>query len=139
MWPDRLRATFDFLDKVFPERTEILRNRTMIQSFATLAARLITTGKIEGHERALRHYFDTFMEELSRQVTLGQEATDLDYLEFQKTVNSNVRRNAQIRNEILLRKLLVHDPHFVGILGVSVIAESALEKSLNDSGSESRF
>lgn len=131
---NRLRKTFDFLDKAFGDRSEHLRNRTIVQSFATLVARLMTTGKIEGQERAVRRFFDTFMVELSRQVTLGQDATDPDYLEFQKTVNTNVRRNAQIRNEILLRKLLVYDPRFVDILGVSVIAESAFDSSLKACG-----
>ena len=127
---DRLRKTFDFLDKAFADKSDILRNRTIVQSFATLVARLITTGKILGQERAIRRFFGSFMDELSRQVTLGQDATDPDYIEFQKTVNSNMRRNAQIRNEIMLRKLLTHDPHFVDVLGVSVIAESALVASI---------
>ena len=131
---DRLRKTFDFLDKVFNERSDFLRHRTIIQSFATLVAKITTTGKINGQERTVNRFFNAFMEELSRQVTLGQDATDPDYLEFQKTVNSNVRRNAQIRNEILLRKLLVHDPRFVDILGVSVIAESAFDLSLKNCG-----
>jgi hypothetical protein len=74
------------------------------------------------------------MVELSRQVTLGQEATDPDYLLFQKTVNSNVSRNAQIRNEILLRKLLVFRPAFADVLGVSVIAESGIARSLAEAG-----
>ena len=70
------------------------------------------------------------MDELSKQVTLGQQATDPEYLAFQKTVNANVRQSAQIRNEILLRKLLAYDPTFTDILGVSIIAESAIQKSL---------
>ena len=126
----RLRTAFDYLDRVFPERSDVLRNRTIVQSVATLVCRLITAGKQDGHEDAMRRFFVAFMEELSRQVTLGQEATDADYLLFQKTVNSNVRRNAQIRNEILLRKLLVFEPVFADVFGVSVIAESGIAQSL---------
>ena len=127
---NRLRATSDFLDDVFPEPTPMLRNRTIVQSFATLASRLIQTGKHRGTQETLRLFFKSFMEELSRQVTLGQQATDPEYLTFQKTVNANLRRSAQTRQEILLRKLLAHDPSFADTLGVSVIAESAIEKSL---------
>ena len=128
----RLRMIFDFLDRVFPEATLTLRNRTIVQSFATLASRLVQTGKEKGTEKQLREFFDHFIEELSRQVTLGQQATDPEYLTFQKTVNANVRRSAQIRNEILLRKLLAYDPVFADVFGLSIIAESAIGKSLAD-------
>ncbi len=129
----RLKATFDYLDSVFPERSDLLRNRTLVQSLATLVARLVTTGKHDGRQDGLRRFFGNFMEQLSRQVTLGQQATDPDYLEFQKTVTTNVRRNAQIRNEILLRKMLLFDPSFADVFGVSGVAESAMEKSLSHS------
>lgn len=127
----RIRVTFDYLNRVFPECSEFLRNRTVIQSFATFVARLIPTGNHDGRERDLRRFFESFMGELSRQVTLGQQATDPDYLQFQKTVNSNIRRNAHIRNEILLRKLLIFDPSFADVLGVSGVAESAMADSLS--------
>ncbi|PYJ86442.1 MAG: hypothetical protein DME22_05280 [Verrucomicrobia bacterium] len=130
----RLRLIFDYLDKVFPNRCDTLRNRTMIQSLATLAGRLITTGKHSGREKDLCQFLTEFSEELSRQMTLGQEATDPDYITFQKTVNSNVRRNAQIRNEIRLRKLLVFDPSFADALGASGIVESAMARGIGDAG-----
>ena len=134
----RLHATFDFLDQVFPKDTPILRNRTVVQSFATLASRLIQTGRRKGTETKLRRFFESFMEELSRQVTLGHQATDPEYLTFQKTINANIRRSSQIRHGIILRKLLSYDPSFIDIFGVTVIAESAIEKSLADCGERIR-
>lgn len=134
----RLRATFDFLDLVFPESTPILRNRTVVQSFATLVSRLIQTGNQKGTETKLRRFFESFIEELSRQVTLGHEATDLEYLTFQKTINANIRRSSQIRHGIILRKLLSYDPAFIDIFGVNVIAESAIEKYVADCGNRIR-
>ena len=130
----KLRLTFDYLNNIFSSRSEILRNRAMIQSFATLAARLVRTGKHLGKEKILYKFFAAFMEELSRQVTLGQEATDVDYIAFQKTVNSNVRRNAQIRNEILLRKLFMFDSGFAGVLGATGIVESGMSAALSEAG-----
>ncbi len=130
----RLRTAFDYLDRVFPARSELLRNRSIVQSIATLVCRLVSTGKQDGHESTMRRFFEAFIAELSRQVTLGQVATEVDYLLFQKTVNSNIRRNAQIRNEILLRKLLAFEPSFAAVLGVSVIAESGIANSLAESG-----
>jgi len=38
---------------------------------------------------------------LSRQVELGHEATDSDYLTFQRTVNANVKSGAKTRQQIL--------------------------------------
>ncbi len=134
----RLRMTFDFLDRVFPGETSILRKRTIVQSFATLASRVIQTGKYKGTEKQLREFFAYFMEELTKQVTLGQKATDPEYLAFQKTINANIRRSAQIRNEILLRKLLIYDRTFTDIVGISVIAESAIEKSIAECGERIR-
>lgn len=130
----RMRMTFDFLDHVFAEATPILRKRTIVQSFATLVSRLIQTGKHQGTENQLRKFFAFFMEELSKQVTLGQKATDPEYLDFQKTINANIRRSAQIRNEILLRKLLTYDPTFADILGTSIIAESSMQRSIEECG-----
>jgi len=135
---ERLRGTFDFLDHVFPKATPILRNRTIVQSFATLASRLVQTGKHKGTETRLGQFFEFFMAELSKQVTLGQQGTDPEYLAFQKTVNANIRRSAQTRNEILLRKLLAYDPTFTDILGVSIIAESAIDRSLAECGERIR-
>jgi Protein of unknown function DUF262 len=130
----RLRTAFDYLDRVFPARSPTLRNRTLVQSFATLVCRVISADKEDGSEKTMQRFLESFVEELSRQVTLGQQATDQDYLLFQKTVNSNVRRNAQIRNEVLVRKLLLFDPALMDLFGVSVIAESGISRSLSKTG-----
>lgn len=122
----RLQATLDFLDKAFDRASHHLRNRTIVQSLITLTARLIASGKADGHEHALTIFFDHFMIELSRQVELGQKATDADYLSFQKTVSANVRTGPRIRQEILLRKLITYDPSFSTLLGSAIIAESGL-------------
>lgn len=130
----RLRETFNYLNRAFPRPSPILKNRTIVQSFATLTARILQTGNSKGTETRLRKFFESFSAELSRQVTLGQQATDPEYLTFQKTVNANVRKSAQLRNEILLRKLLISDPDFADIFGVSLVTESAIDKALADVG-----
>lgn len=130
----RLRSTFDYLDRVFPVRSDVLKNRTIVQSIVTLVSRLVATGRHDGYEQAIRQFFEKFVEELSRQVMLGQDATDVDFLRFQKTVNSNVRRNAQIRQQILLRKLLLHQPAFADVLGVSAIGDSGMQRSIGEAG-----
>jgi len=130
----RLKATFDFLDRIFPQRSPSLRNRTVVQAFATLTTRLLLTGRAKGFEAHLRDFFGYFVEELSNQVELGQEATDLDYIQFQRTINANVRTGARMRQEILLRKLMMFDAEFVDLLDPAAIAESGLSGSIRAIG-----
>ncbi|MDA2934214.1 DUF262 domain-containing protein [Acidobacteria bacterium AH-259-D05] len=130
----RLLETFDYLDRVFPERNTFLRNRTIIQSVATLTSRLIATGNADGRETLLRGFFETFMTELSHQVELGQDAFDQDYVRFQKSVSANVRSGAKTRQEILLRKLLMFDPSFTEAFDPAVVSESGLSATIRNTG-----
>lgn len=130
----RLSATFDYLDRVFLEKSALLKNRTVVQSFATLTAKIVSTGNARGYESDLRNFFDSFLNELSRQVELGQRATDSDYIRFQRTVNANVKSGARTRQEILLRKLLMFDPAFVDLFDPAVIAESGLSAQIEQLG-----
>ena len=122
----RLVETFDYLDRVFPNKSPALRNRTIIQSFATLTAKLVATGNASGKEDALRHFFEGFPSELSKQIELGARATDTDYLSFQKSVNANVRSGPKARHSILLRKLFTFDPSFVELFDPTAVAEAGL-------------
>jgi hypothetical protein len=128
----RLSDTFDYLDKIFPEKNSLLRNRSFLQSLITLTARIVSTGKGAGHEQSLFEFFTKFLTELSHQVELGLNATDSDYIQFQKSITANVRTSPKVRHEILLRKLLAFDPVFFDVLGTSAIAESGLNKRIRD-------
>lgn len=123
----RIKTTLDHLDAIFPrERDTLLRNRTIVQSFATLLCRVIETENISEMADKLYQFFRLFMAELVKQVELGNEATDHDYLAFQATVNANVRSGAKIRHEILLRKLLAFEPGFFELLNLSETTKSGL-------------
>jgi len=126
----RLTTALNFLDRAFQERNEGLRNRTMVQALITLAARLVEAGAADGWENRLASFFTAFTAELRRQVELGQQATDHDYIAFQRTVNANVRSGARTRQQILLRKLLSHDPGFDQALGTGGAAESQLGQQI---------
>lgn len=49
----RVKDTFDALDRIFPVKQPLLRNRTIVQSFATLIARFVESG---GINRSLKKY-----------------------------------------------------------------------------------
>lgn len=130
----RLVEAFEALDAIFPDRTSFLRNRAVVQAVATLVVELIRAGSIRGHEATLRAFFETFFAELTEQVELGHDATDPEYLRFQKTVNANVRSGARIRQEVLLRKLLSLHPEFADLLSVSTVAQAGLRTRLPELG-----
>ena len=76
------------------------------------------------------------MTELVKQVELGHQATDDDYLAFQKTVNANVRSAVNTRHQILLRKLFQFDPAFAERLDPATIAASGTKAAIAKIGAE---
>lgn len=122
----RLTATLGFLVKAFPQKVTFLRNRSVVQSFITLASRIVSTGKQNGKEKAFAEFAKKFMAELLRQVELGLNATDPDYLEFQRSVNANVKEGARTRHSILMRKMFQSDPSLSTIFEIEVLAEAGL-------------
>lgn len=130
----RLNGTLDFVDKGFTEQhSNLLRNRTIIQSLLTLVNRLTTSEKMEGKEQQIANFFTSFSKELNRQVELGHGATDPEYPQFQRTVNANVRTGARTRQEILLRKLFAYDPSFAEMLDPAVANESGIQTAVRNS------
>lgn len=126
----RLKNTLDFLNKGFEVPSPNLRNRTIVQSLITFTAKIIETGRSDGSEKDLVKFFENFMKELAKQVELGRQASDEDYIAFQKTVSANVRSGPKIRQEILLRKLLASNPTFTAMFGPSAIEESGLSSHI---------
>lgn len=133
----RMRAALDFVDFGFDESTgRLLRNRTVVQSLLTFVCRLMQANKTSGTEQQVCKFFVAFLEELNRQVELGQGATDPEYLEFQRTVNANIKDGARIRQRTLLRKFLSSDPGCAGMLDPTAIAESGVRASVASDAKE---
>jgi len=122
----RINETLDYLDKAFPAKSRELRNRTVVQSVATVAAVIIATGRGGGHEKQFHDFVVGFVAELSRQVELGLEATDEDYIKFQQSINANVRGGVRTRHEILVRKLLRAHPNFAQVFDPTTVAASGV-------------
>ena len=133
----RLKAALDFVDAGFDEQAgRSLRNRTIVQSLLTFVCRLLQSGDMKGHEVRIKQFFMAFVQELNKQVELGQRATDENYLEFQRTVNANIKDGARIRQQILFRKLIAMDPAFAEILDPTTIAESGLTVAIASDAAE---
>lgn len=130
----RLDSALAILKTAFPSQEKTLKTRTAVQSLLTLTCRMAATGKMKGKEAELRHFITQFYAELSRQVELGQAASDSDYLSFQSSVNANVRAGVRLREEILLRKLFRLAPSLAAIFDPSVIAEAAISSRVKAVG-----
>ena len=132
----RITESLDFADKAFPSETNLLRNRTIVQSVLTLICRLIQSGKSAGRDKQVASFIDSFLKELGHQVELGQRTSEPDYLLFQRTVNANIRSGARIRQEFLVRKLLAFDPVFIDMFDAAAVAESGLQKAIHSDAGE---
>jgi hypothetical protein len=130
----RLHGTLEYLNLVFTEKSRFLRNRSTIQSFITLAAAIVSTGRFQGTETRLRHFFEEFGSELARQNELGTRATDNSYLEYQRTLSANVKAGPKIRHDILLRKLLLSDPVWGDILSLKDVTSSGIREEIDRLG-----
>lgn len=132
----RLKGALDFLAEAFPEREAQLKNRSVVQSVVTLACHLVATKKSSGLEKRLAKFVRHFLAELSKQVELGANATDRDYLRFQRTVSANVKSGAKIRDEILLRKAFTFDPILADAFDPSVLIQSGIRGRVRELASE---
>lgn len=122
----RIRRALEILQTAFDGQGEALRSRTIVQSLVTLTCKIVSTGRFEGTESALRDFFLRFMKELKHQVELGPNANDSDYLTFQQSINANVRVGPRVRQEILLRKLFTLSPGLAEVFDPSVVAEAGI-------------
>lgn len=106
----RVKKALDLLHKHMPRPANHLRNRTIVQSVVTMTCHLLRAGVPEKRFAEVAAFVEAFGRDLSRQVELGKAATDYDYIDFQRTVNANLRSGAGVRNGILLRKLFRTHP-----------------------------
>jgi len=122
----RIKNALDLLATGFKDHGSLLRTRTMVQSLITFTCKIVTTENYAGSEALLREFFARFTTELAAQIDKGQEATDSDYVQFQKSVSANLTGAAKTRQEILLRKLFTIAPELSSIFDPSVVAESGV-------------
>jgi hypothetical protein len=109
----RVNKALDILRVNFPDKYQHFRNRTVVQSVVTLVCHLQAQGGLDqAAAEKLKTFIDGFLKELAKQVDLGQQATDADYVAFQRTVNANIKSGTRTRQAILLRKLFSMYPDF---------------------------
>jgi hypothetical protein len=109
----RIKGALDFLASAVPDKSPAFRSRSMTQSFITMICRLYGEGALDGKAAQIAKFAETFVSGLAGEVEKGQEATDSDFIAFQKSVNANVKTGPVTRHTVLLRKLFQFDPAFL--------------------------
>lgn len=118
----RIKSALDFLAKAIPVNSRALRSRSVTQSLITVICRLQNNDALKGHELKLGEFTAQFVNGLATEVEKGQQATDADFIDFQKSINANVRTGPVVRNRVLLRKLFDFDPDLLDRADESSIA-----------------
>lgn len=129
----RINRALDILSKKLPQHHPLLRNRTIVQSTVTLVCHLIRSGVDIEQGSLLKDFIESFITELGKQVEMGQQATDTDLIAFQRTVNANVRSGPQIRQKVLLRKLLQSQPALFSATITTSSLASTVSENIKDS------
>lgn len=130
----RIKATLDIMGDAFTEKDPALRNRSMIQSFITFVSRLGQSHDLSKKSKDLGAFFTRFVDEFAKQIELGQSATDLDYLKFQKTINANIKTGIKTRQEILMRKAMFFDSEFIPMFSEEDIKSSGISSVVKQRG-----
>lgn len=123
----RVRKALDLLNENLPKPCRQIRNRTTLQAFINMSCHLVQVGVPDTRFHDVANFVETFSKELSKQVEMGQQANDHDYLDFQRTVNANVRSGAKTRNTILLRKLFSKYPDLFSCVSSSSAIANGIE------------
>lgn len=132
----RIKLALDFLAEAFPAKESRLKNRAVVQSLMTFACRIVETSRGSALPEAIAKFTRFFLDELTRQVELGQSATDYDFIRFQKSINANVKAGARTRHEILLRKAFLNDPALADAFDPSAVSASGISSRVRELGEE---
>jgi len=128
----RLKSLFDSMSRIFPTKTNALRNRASIVSFCFLVSQMQETGRLRKMEERLGHFFEKFSSDLRTEVEKGQKATDADLIEYQLAVSyaTSERESIEKRNEILIKKLILFDPSLAHYFLKEGPSEKSIEKQV---------
>jgi hypothetical protein len=128
----KLQSLFDSMNRIFPNKTSVLRNRASIVSFCYIVSQLQETGQLRKIDKKLENYFEKFSSDLRAEVEKGQRATNNDLIEYQLAVSygTSDRESIEKRNVILIKKLILFDPSFAQFFLKTGPTEKSIEKQI---------
>jgi hypothetical protein len=134
----RIRSALDFLATAIPEGSKTFRSRSITQSMITLICHLQQSNNLQGKEKETAEFADHFVKTLAAEVEKGREATDIDYITFQKSVNANVRSGPAVRHRVLLRKLFQFAPDVIDLVSDQAVASANISDQISVLGKDIR-
>lgn len=126
----RLTKALDFLNNSTPAGSKTFKNKTITQSIINLVCALGPDTVLKGKEKIFGDFAKAFVESLAKEMEKGHQATDVDLISFQRSVNANVRSGAQVRHRALMRKLFEWDPSILDASGVHALAVAGYDAEL---------
>ncbi len=134
----RMREALEFLDVAFPERSSALRNRSAVLALLRLSGRLVDSGVTLKRATEVGRYFENFAASVRKEVEKGPAARDADLLAYQASITSNLTSGSviRIREGILLKWLVLHDPTFAEQLMGPIGIGPALVEDVNNEAAE---
>jgi hypothetical protein len=127
----RMRTALAFLESAIVDPAQ-LRNRSFVQSLINLACRLVEAKAEKGNEKVFGDFVQSFANDLTKQVELGQEATDFELIRFQSTVNANLKSGPLVRHRLLVRRLLEQVPTLLDEVDSTFVAQSGLKEEIKE-------
>ena len=127
----RIKTALDFLASAISDGAKAFRSRSLTQSFITMVCHLQKDEILKGKEAQIAKFAESFVGGLAAEVEKGQLANDSDFIEFQKSINANIKSGPVIRNKVLLRKLFQFYPDFLVTADADVAAEADFSSEIS--------
>ena len=137
----KISGALDFLDRAFPEKCSVVRNRANSVSICMLAARVFSQG-LTGNEAAteFRGFVERFFSELSIDVEKGVKAVDKELIRYQQAITSGSTGgdSIRVRINILTKRLATFSPRYALLLGAYHDATDEAARNLSELASSAR-
>lgn len=118
----RIRVALDLLGGSIPSGSKTFRSRSITQSLITMICNLQQSVDLKSKGKLIGEFAKDFVESLASEVEKGRDATDVDLIAFQKSVNANVKGGPVVRHQVLLRKLFQFAPDIMDVVDAKAIA-----------------
>jgi hypothetical protein len=134
----RIKSGLDFLAKAIPAGSTVFRSRSLTQSFISMICLLQRENALVGKEEVIGAFAKSFVDGLAAEVEKGQNASDADFIAFQKSINANVKSGPIIRHQVLLRKLFEFAPDLLDNVGAEIANAADFSGEIGLEGKKAR-
>lgn len=117
----KITGAVEFLNRAFPDKCPVLRNRANTLSICMLATRIYEQGLSisDGGATEFRSFVETFFSSLSQEIEKGVQAVDKELIRYQNAISadSGGGNSIRMRLNILTKRLATFSSTFSPLLG----------------------